>query len=477
MKKIFLGSVALMALAASAQAADLPRKAYTKAPAPTPVYNWTGFYLSGGGGYGMWAADQQTTGTGFGLLPIRTGGRGFFGTVGGGYDWQLSPSLIAGVFADAQFGNIKGTIDFYDGYSGASSQNKVSYAAGGRLGYLVAPNVLTYVSAGYSHTDFAAANFIASGGAVSGYTLPKQSLDGWFIGGGVENSLNAFVLTAAPNWFLKTDYRIAEYGRGNTSVAYLGAPSSYYLSFKPYVQTVSTSLVYRFNSGAPAYAASAYVPPAPPVRWTGFYLSGGGGYGLWTADNEPSYSGGTYQTQRTSGRGYFGTVGGGYDWQFKPLWVAGVFADAQFGGMKGSVYTYPEGYYGTTTNKTNYAVGGRLGYLIAPNVLTYVNVGYSHADFSATDLNYYSGTSGSYSIAKRSLDGWFLGGGTENSLNLFGISTPGWFMKTEYRVAEYGKDTKPVLSGGAPYPTWYGTFKPYVQTISTSLVYRFNSGQ
>jgi outer membrane immunogenic protein len=30
-------------------------------------------------------------------------------------------------------------------------------------------------------------------------------------------------------------------------------------------------------------------------------------------------------------------------------------------------------------------------------------------------------------------DGWFVGGGFENSLNFFGITAPGWFTKTEYR--------------------------------------------
>ena len=35
-------------------------------------------------------------------------------------------------------------------------------------------------------------------------------------------------------------------------------------------------------------------------------------------------------------------------------------------------------------------------------------------------------------------NGWFVGGGVENNLNIFGITAPGWFMKTEYRAAYYG---------------------------------------
>ena len=71
--------------------------------------------------------------------------------------------------------------------------------------------------------------------------------------------------------------------------------------------------------------------------------------------------------------------------------------------------------------------------------------------------------------------GGFVGGGVENSLNIFGISSPGWFMKTEYRAAYYGNKNISELADGTNVPV--GTdiaFKPFVQTISTSLVYRFN---
>ena len=78
-------------------------------------------------------------------------------------------------------------------------------------------------------------------------------------------------------------------------------------------------------------------------------------------------------------------------------------------------------------------------------------------------------------------DGWFVGGGVENSLNIFGITAPGWFMKTEYRSAFYDRISLPQTLGpaAAPFvgPTGTAvTFKPWNQTISTSLVYRFNWG-
>jgi outer membrane immunogenic protein len=41
--------------------------------------------------------------------------------------------------------------------------------------------------------------------------------------------------------------------------------------------------------------------------------------------------------QQAARRGYFGTAGGGYDWQLSQRWVSGIFGDGQFGGVKGSV--------------------------------------------------------------------------------------------------------------------------------------------
>jgi len=491
MKKLLLGSTALIALTVAASAADLSPRTYTKAPAAKSAGSWTGFYLSGGGGYGMWEADQQTVGglpAPFGgpRSPVRMGGRGYFGTVGGGYDYQFNSSWVAGIFADAQFGDINGTVDYLSGQFVGTTKNKLSYAAGARLGYLVAPNVLSYVNVGYSHAEFSQSTLLPNDSSSPTFLLPKQSLNGWFIGGGVENSLDIFGVSV-PGLFMKTEYRLAEYGRKTAGVLAMdGSPMLFgdTVSFKPYVQTVSTSLVYRFNSdGTPARVASAPLytkaPIAAPVNWTGFYLSGGGGYGLWAADNQATNATNTsFLSERMGGRGYFGVVGGGYDWQFNAKWVAGLFADAQFGDIKGTIYGAPDiATFGSTNNRLNYAVGARIGYLVAPNVLSYVNGGYSHGEFSATDIRYASdGSLTGYSIPKQSFDGWFLGGGVENSLDIVGVSTPGWFMKTEYRVAEYGRKSTALLLNGAPSGDYVASFKPYVQTVSTSLVYRFNWG-
>ncbi|HZR71768.1 MAG TPA: porin family protein, partial [Bradyrhizobium sp.] len=62
MKKLVLALTAAAAFTGSALAADLPARApYTKAPVmPEPVYNWTGFYIFGGAGGGVWDADNNS---------------------------------------------------------------------------------------------------------------------------------------------------------------------------------------------------------------------------------------------------------------------------------------------------------------------------------------------------------------------------------------------------------------------------------
>src|SRR6187431_2953901 len=53
MKKFLLGTVALIALAAPAAAADLAARPYTKAaPMIAAVYDWSGFYIGANGGWG-----------------------------------------------------------------------------------------------------------------------------------------------------------------------------------------------------------------------------------------------------------------------------------------------------------------------------------------------------------------------------------------------------------------------------------------
>jgi len=257
MKKLLLAMTAVAAFTGSAFAADLPARTYTKAPMVAPVANWTGFYIFGGAGGGLWNGDQHTETWPAGVplaIDTRNGGSGWFGTVGAGYDWQVNPSWVVGVFGDGQFGSLRSTIlDTTNGLTGFEKLQD-QWAAGVRVGYLVAPNVLSYVNGGYSGAHFSGTNMISTfSGAPSIVHTNSYNRNGWFVGGGVENNLNFFGINA-PGWFMKTEYRAAYLDRKNLQERVDGTnvPAGFDITFKPFVQTISTSLVYRFSwSGAP----------------------------------------------------------------------------------------------------------------------------------------------------------------------------------------------------------------------------------
>jgi outer membrane immunogenic protein len=261
MKKLVLALSAVAAFTGSALAADLPARTYTKAPEAPAALSWTGFYLFGGVGGGVWDADTRvvTTGTGapiLGGVTQRQGGDGWFGTVGGGYDWQLNSSWVFGILADGQFGSLKGTIQDQIPFAAGNEKLRDSWAAGVRLGYLVAPNVLSYVNAGYSGADWSSTTLLNTfSGLPLGAHTNSFTQNGFFVGGGVENTLNIFGITA-PGWFMKTEYRAAYYGTQNISELVDGTNAlvGRDITFKPLVQTISSSLVYRFNWTGPVVA-------------------------------------------------------------------------------------------------------------------------------------------------------------------------------------------------------------------------------
>jgi outer membrane immunogenic protein len=232
-------------------------------------------------------------------------------------------------------------------------------------------------------------------------------------------------------------------------------------------------------------AAKPYVKAPPPVapvyNWTGFYVFGGGGGGLWAADQHvvDTATGLPLSIdQRQGGSGWFGTVGAGYDWQFNPSWVFGVFADGQFGSIRGTLQDPFFGISSTQKLQDSWAAGVRVGYLVAPNVLSYVNGGYSGSHWARSEFfGTFSGVNVGVHTNSFNRNGWFIGGGVENNLNIFGITAPGWFMKTEYRSAFYDRKTIDELFDGTNLPVGNSIrFNTWTQTISTSIVYRFNWG-
>ncbi len=116
MKKLFLSTVAFVALAGAAAAADLPARSAPVAFAPVPAFTWTGFYFGAHGGY-MWSdTDVKLAGVGGLFLPtdiqngvfprsISVDRDAALGGIQAGYNVQ-SGMFVFGVEADISwFGN------------------------------------------------------------------------------------------------------------------------------------------------------------------------------------------------------------------------------------------------------------------------------------------------------------------------------------------------------------------------------------
>ena len=201
MKKVLLSTVALIAFAAPAAAADLAARPYTKAP-PAPiavVYDWSGFYIGANGGWGSsrkcW--DFVTPGGAF------IGAEGCHdatgGTAGGqiGYRWQAS-SWVFGLEAQGNWADFRGSnVSLL--FPGARNDSRID-AFGlftGQVGW-AANNVLFYIKGGAAVTADRFRVFDVPTGVVVG-TAGDDTRWGGVVGVGLEYGF-------APNWSAAIEY-------------------------------------------------------------------------------------------------------------------------------------------------------------------------------------------------------------------------------------------------------------------------------
>jgi outer membrane immunogenic protein len=217
MKKILMGTVALVALglAVPASAADLAARPYTKAPAyvPAQIYNWTGFYIGGHVG-GAFRGDDNN------VLGGSSDGT-FMGGVQVGYDYQFSPNWVMGLEANYSFKDTNGIF-----------ANRNLGSVTGRLGYTWGPALL-YVKGGYGWADTRFSNGFGGDGGRDGYT----------VGGGLE-----YLFTQ--NWSGKIEYQYYDFGNVNVfdnTGAFAGR-------FRNDEHTIKVGLNYRFGWGGPVVA-------------------------------------------------------------------------------------------------------------------------------------------------------------------------------------------------------------------------------
>jgi outer membrane immunogenic protein len=221
MKKILLGVVGLIAFGAAAPvlAADLPARPYTKAPVivPSPIYDWSGFYvgINGGGGSSHKCWDLNDA-AGVGPIPVVREGchDATGGLVGGqvGYRWQAGTWVFGleaqGDWADLTGSNTSAPAALFP----LVNQTKID-AIGlftGQVGYAW-NNVLWYVKGGAAVTDDRYHGLLA--GIV--FDTARETRWGGVVGTGIEVGF-------APNWSVGFEYDHLFMGNRNVDFNFSG---------------------------------------------------------------------------------------------------------------------------------------------------------------------------------------------------------------------------------------------------------------
>jgi outer membrane immunogenic protein len=239
MKKFLLGTVALVALGATAPAfaADLAARPYpTKAPAyAAPIYNWTGFYIGGHIG-GAFNGNNNFNG----LATGNNGNGRFLGGLQGGADYQFAPNWVIGAEAEYSWlGSSNNSVLFNNGYVYNNNQRGIGSVTG-RIGYTWGPGLL-YVKGGYAFADNNES--VTSPTGPVGFAFNNGHSDGYTVGAGLEYMF-------AQNWSAKLEYQYYNFGSSSFVVPAQLAGNR----FTTDEHTVKAGVNYHFNWGGPLAA-------------------------------------------------------------------------------------------------------------------------------------------------------------------------------------------------------------------------------
>jgi len=184
MKTILYAGVAVLALTATASAADLT---YEPAPAPVIVettgFNWTGFYAGVHAGYGW--GDFGTS-----IGPYNDISGSASGAVGGaqiGYNYQINQFVI-GVQTDLAYTGIQNSADGYTGLAYYSAKAQLNWLGSTTVRAGVAMDTwLFYAKGGLAYGDVEASAGANSGPLYVSWSNSKWST-GWTAGAGIEKA-------------------------------------------------------------------------------------------------------------------------------------------------------------------------------------------------------------------------------------------------------------------------------------------------
>ena len=398
----------------------------------------------------------------------------------------MNSRFVVGAFFDYDWADLDTSLDASINFlgttlgAGADIEVEDMWSIGGRLGYLVSPSTMLFVTAGYSQADVSDLTANASG--LGSVTLARVGdFDGYFIGGGAEMKITKAIS-------IKGEYRYTDLDLEVITLLPGTAPEiNNFVTTKldPDIQTARVSLNYRFGLGGDT-GVEPEEPSAPMGSWTQFYLGIGGGYAFTneelTLGSGPALAGAPFGFNvgfdGFGGEGGALTIGGGYDYQFAPKFVAGLLIDYTMHGADtdldlniGNSITANVGF----GLDNELSVGGRLGYLVTPATLIYGSIGYSRIELDDARLSVNVDGLGSFGTRVASsgaIDGFFLGGGIETKI------TDNISLKLDYRYTNGDSEQITLLPDVLPEANDFvrAEIDPDIQTVRLSLDYRFNFG-
>jgi outer membrane immunogenic protein len=245
MKKILIIAAAAALASASANAADMAARPYTKAPpAIAAVYDWSGFYIGANAGYA--SSRSCWNFVSFGGLPA-AGGQGCHdadgAVVGGqiGYRWQSAAFVFGleaqGNWADLQGSSVSTTPAFVAGDLTINSKLQAFGLFTGQVGYAW-NNVLLYAKGGAAVVDnrfyhtFTGTNVLIN--------TSDNTKWGATVGAGIEVGF-------APNWSLGVEYNHIFLERETYSFAAAPAGVATTNSIGQDVDMITARINYRFG--------------------------------------------------------------------------------------------------------------------------------------------------------------------------------------------------------------------------------------
>ena len=416
--------------------AAAPGRMPLKAPvAPVAMYSWTGLYF--GGQVGTSSAKMSVPG--IGDNGFYTANSSFTQVLAGGhigYNYQFSNNVLVGVEGDlnAKFGG--GVFDLPALKLIPTSNWDGSVRA--RLGYLVTPVSLVYVTGGFAFGNFTTP--LHETAVDDQNEVLGGDRSGWTAGAGIQYALDS-------NWSTRIEYRYTDW-RSKT-VAW-DAAAVIATDSKLTDSRVTTALSYKL--GAPAQFG---MRDTVAVNWTGFYVGGH----LGASAAEVGF-GGLTDTDDEFSRFTQLLVGGhaGFNYQLPGYIVLGAEGDlnAKLGhGFKIDDFLRP-------TSNWDASIRARVGFTATARSLLYLTGGYAWGNFTTPSTGGDQGEPAQEHIGG-SRSGWTWGGGIQYALE------QNWSTRIEYRHTEWGsKITNEIDPGGDISPA-----KLKDDRVSMGITYQF----